>query len=91
MIDISTLTGLDGEAFEAERARLIEQHLAALPERQQKAARALQGRVDEARGSLEPPEFARWLANEANEQAENLIDTLVQLRGVITGPPITVR
>jgi hypothetical protein len=64
----------DKERFEAERTRLIDEHIQSLPESHQLAARAMQDRIDAARQVMADDEFLQWMVRETAELSANLSD-----------------
>jgi hypothetical protein len=85
--DLSYMSMLTEESFERERARLIRDHILSLPEGQRKRIYAYQCQIDVARMTLSSEEFLKWMAREAHNLAENLVDAIGQLNGILVGPP----
>lgn len=66
----------DPAAFEAERQRLIDEYISALPPNRRDGALQMQLKIDDARQRLSPAEFLQWMQVEMHEIAENVGDQL---------------
>jgi hypothetical protein len=85
---VETLFGLTGDAFEAERNRIISEYIKSLPEgRERNMSYAKQLELDLKREMMQPDEFNRYLAAQITESLENLADQLTALKHLIDGPP----
>jgi hypothetical protein len=76
---VDTLFGLEGQAFEDERKRIIYGYLEKLPEEERHRAEILQLNLDLKRGQMGPEEFTKWIFHELTESLENLGDQMVAL------------
>ncbi len=85
--DLSYMSNMLAAEFEVERARLIYEHIQSLPAEKRARAYEFQQRIDRARMLMQPNEFLAWMANETDELAKNLQDALVEVKGLISGPP----
>lgn len=87
--NIDSLKGLTGDAFEAERNRIISSYIKSLPEERRTATYAMQCKIDLARETMPNEEFLLWMVREMAEQLENLSDACVHLSHLVLGPPKT--
>lgn len=85
--DFSYMSHMLAGEFEAERARLIYEHIQSLPPEKRAVAYEFQQRIDRARMLMEPQEFLVWMAQQANELAQNMSDALVNAQAALMGPP----
>lgn len=66
----------DTPRFEKERLRLIEEMISSSPPEVQEKLRQYQQRIDEARSTLSPDQFLKWMQQEQQEARENVLDQL---------------
>ena len=74
--DFETLSSLAGDKlkFEAERARIINEHLNSLPPERRSEMLAFQLRLDLVRAMMTPEEYISYCADQMNENLENARD-----------------
>ena len=85
--DFSYMSSMLAGEFEVERARIIYEHIQSLPPEKRAVAYEFQQRIDRARMLMQPPEFLKWMAEQASELAQNMSDALVDAQSKLLGPP----
>ena len=69
----------DTDRFEAERARLISEYIATVPEEHRASVQAFQNKIDAARSTMSQDQFLTFLQQESRELAENLSDQFLAI------------
>jgi hypothetical protein len=89
-MDLSYLGTMSEGDFEAERSRLIMEHIQSLPEDKRKVAYLEQLQIDHARITMSPEAFMTWLGERMRENLANLGDQMLALTRVLQPgePPI---
>lgn len=77
---VKTLFGLQGEAFEAERRRILDEFFMSLSPAARQKALLVQFDIDEARLTLEPAEFDSWLKQELTYKLNRLLVNYQRLK-----------
>ncbi len=66
--------------FERERARIINEHLAAIPEKQRQKCVELQNNLNNLRAVLTPDQFSRCLMDKMMRNLEDIEDQLTAVK-----------